>query len=194
MQNNKEQAVANQFIWLLQNEKESVIKALKQAGIDVNKDASPIKIKEIVSKAVDKYNNARDEVSKNAIFNISQLISKMEVTSSFNEPDEDEFLDEDSNEEIEDLPFDTSKYGKYDYRREPKWYEKFKLDDVLKVGNALIGAFGSGRIDNDAVNQPMPQTPPRRGVSTGKIIGFSLLGLILIGSGVVVYRMYKKNG
>ena len=185
MQNNKEQAVANQFIWLLQNEKESVIKALKQAGIDVNKDASPIKIKEIVSNAVDKYNNSRDEVSKNAIFNISQLISKMEVTSSFNEPDEDEFLDEDSDEELEEYSWEKKKGG---------FWSSIKLDDVLKVGNALIGAFGSGRIDNDAVNQPMPQTPPRRGVSTGKIIGFSLLGLILIGSGVVVYRMYKKNG
>lgn len=174
-----EQLVANQFVWLLNNKRSDVVDALRDAGIDVEDEIEPIKLKGIMEQAVIRYNASQDQVAKKAIFNVSSLISD-EAKSGFY-----------SNM--------VSGLENMDINAEPKTVEKKKLpslDDVLKIGNLLIGAFGGGKVSNEAVTSGSTSgTMPtqKKGISTGKIIALSIGGLLLIGGGIFIYKMVKNN-
>lgn len=190
--NANEQLVANQFVWLLNNRKPQVVQALVDAGIDVSEDIEPIKLKGIIEKAVVRYNASQDKVAKKVIFNVSSLIVD-EKASNFSS-----FMDDEEEEELEDLPWLKVE----DIPDAPKTEEKksFKLpslDSVLKVGNLLIGAFGSGKVSSEAVASgrrggSVP-TPPKKGISTGKIIAIAVGGLIVIGAGVFLVKIMKND-
>ena len=186
MQNNKEQDVANQFIWLVENKKNTLVDAIQSAGVDIDDDISPTKIVSVVKKSVDLYNDSNDATSKKVIFNVSKVISADNSMFSNAVSFEDREAGVTFNDKINSPSASATS--------EKKWWEKINVDNVLKIGNSLIGAFNQGRV-NQPQPQPQPQLPSsqaRTGISTGKIIGFSVLGVVVIGIGVVVYRMYKK--
>jgi hypothetical protein len=193
MQNNKEQSVANQFIWLLHNKKEDLIDAFNNADIEVDEDVDTLKLKKLLEREIAKYNDSANEKSKKLIFNVSSLISSNKLNdaiySNATRFEEEDFgdWDDEEDEPLDDLDFDTKKY-------EQKWWQKAKLDDVLKIGNLLIDAFKGGRVsDEDATRPPSGNDNQRRGVSTGKIIAISVTLLAVTGIGIFIYKMYSNK-
>lgn len=190
--NRNEQLVANQFVWLLNNRQAKVVNALRDAGINVSSDIEPIKLKSIIEKAVVRYNASQDKVSKKVIFNVSSIIID-ESSSSFSS-----FWDDEEEEELEDLPWlDIDDIPDKPKVEEKKKYTLPTLDSVIKIGNLLLGAFGSGKVSDEAVASgstggSMPSSP-RKGISTGKIIALSVGALVIIGSGILIYKIFKND-
>lgn len=188
---NNEQEVGNQFLWLLENRKDEVVNALESANIDIDEDISPSKLMSVIRVLHRKIVDIDDKNSKNAILNISQLIAEKDsMFSGFysnaiaSRPDIDNIRDE----IVEDSG--KSRGGR-----------KINYEKVAEVGNVLIGwlgKFGDRNNNNDNnTNSPnngnsLPPTPPTRGISTGKIIAFSVLGLVLIGATVFAVKTFKK--
>tara|TARA_Y100000004_G_C8954696_1_gene430213 strand:- start:774 stop:1376 length:603 start_codon:yes stop_codon:yes gene_type:complete len=199
MQNNKEQLVANQFIWLLHNQKEDLISAFNNAGIDVDEDVDTLQLKQLLEREIAKYKDSKNEKSKKLIFNVSSLIaSNGDMYSAFfgdEEIEEEDFGDDDDeeDEELEDMGFDTSKYG--EEKKKGSFWKDVKLDKIIDFGNALIGAFTNNRVsDEDATRPPIGNDNQRRGVSTGKIIAISVTLLAVTGIGIFIYKMYSNKG
>ena len=71
---NTEQEVGNQFLALVENQREDVVNALITANIDVDEDISSSKLLSVISRLVARIQDANDTNSKNAILNISKLI------------------------------------------------------------------------------------------------------------------------
>ena len=175
---NKEQDIANEFMYMLANKKSKVVNAIQNAGVDIDDNISPSKIITLMRKYVYQYSNENDEIAKKVIFNVSEAIAS--ENSMFSNAVND---------------------GK-------KWYQKISVDNVLKVGNSLVSAFNNRRIPNKPSPTKPPQIPYRpnpnpspnpnpnyensqnssSSISTGKIIGFSVLGLALISVGVLIYK------
>ena len=185
---NNEQEIGNQFLWLLENRKDEVVNALESANIDIDEDISSSKLMSVIRVLHRKIVDIDDENSKNAILNISQLIAEKDsMFSGFysnaiaNRPDIDNIRDE----IVEDSG--KSRGGR-----------KINYENVANVGNVLIGWLGKlGNRNNTNVPSPinpniLPPTPPTRGISTGKIIAFSVLGLVLIGATVFAVKTFKK--
>ena len=190
MQNNKEQLVANQFIYLLHNKKDSLVNAFNNAGLEVDEDVSTLALKNLLKREVAKYKDSQNQISKKLIFNISSLLaSNKNMYSSFYDED---FDDDEEEEELEELPFDTSKYGE-----KPKkggFLQGLKLDKILDFGNALIGAFTNDRVsDEDAKTPPIDTNNNKKGVSTGKIIAISVSILAVTGISIFIYKMYSNK-
>jgi hypothetical protein len=193
MQNNKEQKVANQFIWLLHNKKDDLIDAFNNAEIEVDEEIDTLQLKKNLQREIAKYNDSGNEKSKKLIFNVSSLIASNKLNdaiySNATRFEDEDFgdWDDEEDEPLDDLDFDTKKY-------EPKWWQKAKLDDVLKIGNLLIDAFKGGRVsDEDADKPPSGNDNQRRGVSTGKIIAISVTLLAVTGIGIFIYKMYSNK-
>ena len=195
MQNNKEQKVANQFIWLLHNEKENLIDAFNNAEIEVDEDIDTLQLKKLLEREIAKYNDSENEKSKKLIFNVSSLIASNKLSDKtysnalrVEEEDFDDWDEEEEDEPLEELDLGSKTKDK------PKWWTSVKLDDILKIGNSLIGAFRSGRVtDEDAQRPPSGNDNQRRGVSTGKIIAISVTLLAVTGIGIFIYKMYKNK-
>ena len=190
MQNNKEQLVANQFIYLLHNKKDSLVNAFNNAGLEVDEGVSTLALKNLLKREVAKYKDSQNQISKKLIFNISSLLaSNKNMYSSFYDED---FDDDEEEEELEELPFDTSKYGE-----KPKkggFLQGLKLDKILDFGNALIGAFTNDRVsDEDAKTPPIDTNNNKKGVSTGKIIAISVSILAVTGISIFIYKMYSNK-
>ena len=190
MQNNKEQLVANQFIYLLHNKKDSLVNAFNNAGLEVDEDVSTLALKNLLKREVAKYKDSQNQISKKLIFNISSLLaSNKNMYSSFYDED---FDDDEEEEELEELPFDTSKYGE-----KPKkggFLQGLKLDKILDFGNALIGAITNDRVsDEDAKTPPIDTNNNKKGVSTGKIIAISVSILAVTGISIFIYKMYSNK-
>tara|TARA_Y100000592_G_scaffold101114_1_gene185617 strand:+ start:12000 stop:12590 length:591 start_codon:yes stop_codon:yes gene_type:complete len=194
MQNNKEQLVANQFIWVLHNQTEDLINAFNDAGIDVDEDIDTLQLKQLLEREIAKYKDSKNEKSKKLIFNVSSLIaSNGDMYSAFfGEDDEDFGDDEEEDEELEELPFDTSKYG--EEKKKGGYLQKINFNKIIDFGNALIGAFTNSRVSNEeATRPPSGRDNQRRGVSTGKIIAISVTLLAVTGISIFIYKMYSNK-
>lgn len=182
-----EQLVANQFVWVLQNKREELINNLQSVGIQVDDDITPLKLKNLIGQLIRRYNDTKDPVSKKAIYVVSSMISnESNFFSQFfsNAIPDEEFPDfDEEKEKLQANPWETKK-------------PKFSLDSAINIGNALIGAFRSGKVNNDAVsnvsNKPTKQ-PRKSGFGTTKIIAISVAGLMVLGVGIFAFKMFKSN-
>lgn len=193
---NREQKIGNQFLSLVKNKKDEVIDALLMANIDVDEDISSSKLLNVINGVFRAYDEKNDTNSKNAILNISQLIAN--ENSMFSS-----FYNATEGGSRPDLPTTINQNNGGDGNEEPtrdrngKIINKENINKALEVGNALLNWWSSRKKDtenNDTVVNPTipsPQTGSSSGISTGKIIALSFVGVLLIGGIIVAVKMSK---
>tara|TARA_R110002072_G_scaffold1182_4_gene9792 strand:+ start:2403 stop:2999 length:597 start_codon:yes stop_codon:yes gene_type:complete len=196
---NTEQEVGNQFLALVENQREDVVNALITANIDVDEDISSSKLLSVISRLVARIQDANDTNSKNAILNISKLIvSNQSSFSSFynategnvNRDDMDRLRD--NAEDVKDEAPKRDRFGNI--------LSKENLDKAISVGNILIGWWNSKKDKNSepdntnsggSSNNNNNNNRPPSGMSTTKIVALSFVGVLLIGGIIVAVKMSK---
>lgn len=191
---NTEQEIGNQFLALVENQREDVVNALIRANIDVDEDISSSKLLSVISRLVTRLQDANDTNSKKAILNISKLIvsnqssfsSFYNATNSGGRPDNPITMNVNSSD---DEP-KRDRFGNI--------LNKENLDKAVNVGNLLLGWWNSRKDknnepDNNNNNNPPPNNNnrPTSGMSTAKIVALSFVGVLLIGGVIVAVKMSK---
>jgi|SaaInlV_125m_DNA_1040241.scaffolds.fasta_scaffold00493_22 hypothetical protein len=193
---NREEQIGNQFLSLVKNKKDEVIDALLMANIDVDEEVSSSKLLNVINGVFRAYDEKNDTNSKNAILNISQLIANQ--SSMFSS-----FYNATEGGSRPDLPTTIVQNNSGDGNEEPtrdrsgNIINEKNINKALEVGNALLKWWGSRGKDtenndtNDKPTLPEPIKGSSSGISTGKIIALSFVGLLLIGGIVVAVKMSK---
>lgn len=196
---NTEQEVGNQFLALVENQREDVVNALITANIDVDEDISSSKLLSVISRLVARIQDANDTNSKNAILNISKLIvSNQSSFSSFYNATEGNVNRDDMNrlrDNAEDVKDEAPKRDRFG-----NILSKENLDKAIGVGNILIGWWNSRKDKNSepdntnsggSSNNNNNNNRPPSGMSTTKIVALSFVGVLLIGGIIVAVKMSK---
>lgn len=201
---NTEQEIGNQFLSLINNQREDVVNALIRADIDVDTNITSTKLFSLVKSLVMRYQDLDDIKSKNAILNISKLIvsnqssfsSFYNATNSGGRPNNPITMNVNSSD---DEP-KRDRFGNV--------LSKENLDKAVKVGNVLLDWWNSrkdknsepdntnsGGSSNNNNNNPNNgnnnNNRPSSGMSTTKIIALSFVGVLLIGGVIVAVKMSR---
>ena len=148
---NTEQEVGNQFLALVENQREDVVNALITANIDVDEDISSSKLLSVISRLVARIQDANDTNSKNAILNISKLIvSNQSSFSSFYNATESNVNRGEMDRAQENAENEKDEAPKRD--RFGNILSKENLDKAISVGNILIGWWNSKKDKNKCQN------------------------------------------
>ena len=194
---NTEQEIGNQFLSLINNQREDVVNALIRADIDVDTDITSTKLFSLVKSLVMRYQDLDDINSKNAILNISKLIvSNQSSFSSFYNATESNVNRGEMDRAQENAENEKDEAPKRD--RFGNILSKENLDKAVGVGNILIGWWNSRKDknnepdnnDNDNDNNNN-NNRPTSGMSTTKIVALSFVGVLLIGGIIVAVKMSK---
>ena len=194
---NTEQEVGNQFLALVENQREDVVNALITANIDVDEDISSSKLLSVISRLVTRLQDANDTNSKKAILNISKLIvSNQSNFSSFYNATESNVNRGEMDRAQENAENEKDEAPKRD--RFGNILSKENLDKAIGVGNILIGWWNKRKDknnepdnnDNDNDNNNN-NNRPTSGMSTTKIVALSFVGVLLIGGIIVAVKMSK---
>jgi hypothetical protein len=194
---NTEQEVGNQFLALVENQREDVVNALIRANIDVDEDISSSKLLSVISRLVTRLQDANDTNSKKAILNISKLIvSNQSNFSSFYNATESNVNRGEMDRAQENAENEKDEAPKRD--RFGNILSKENLDKAIGVGNILIGWWNKRKDknnepdnnDNDNDNNNN-NNRPTSGMSTTKIVALSFVGVLLIGGIIVAVKMSK---
>ena len=189
--------VLNQLAWLLVNNRQGVIGAFRDAGFEVDDDASPRKLKGILRRAVLRLREKRSPKAKALIRNISALIlvEQQEKSSQFSN-----FFNRDKKKG--DSKEGDSKEGEKEGEasdKEKGQFLKDNADTIGQIGASLLGGLFN-RSGNEQVDSQMQTYQNQQNMGsgsdnkskskTGLIIGIGVVGLLAIG---VTAYLIKKN-
>lgn len=187
----------NQLAWLLVHRKEEVVNAFNDAGYQVDVDADPRKLKDILRKAViNVKDGSREPRDRKLVYNVSALVvahrqdklsHKKMVKSLFKSKKEFSNLTDEERAEYED-----ARAGYESSQNKGGWL-KDNADTIGDVAGRLItGLFGNK--GNDQVNDQIgtyENRPAPTKSKTGLIIGIGVLSLAVLGT--VVYFAKRKK-
>lgn len=200
--------VLSQLTWLLLNSKDEVIEAFVDAGFDVDKDATPEKLKGILRDAVVKYKDRKHPKAQALIKNVATLLAMKEKEKSSFSNFFSNYSDETpklklrtatsvSNDSVK-TTIEPSKEFNKKYGSIKEFYNKNK-DTINPIATAIItGLFSRGgnqQVDNQINNSgggfdakdDARDDKPRIGLMIG--IGVGALAVI----GLTVYLVRRKK-
>jgi|DEB0MinimDraft_10_1074344.scaffolds.fasta_scaffold36381_3 hypothetical protein len=191
----RQRLVLNQLAWLLVNNRKGVIEAFRDAGFEVDDDASPKKLKLILRKAVLRLKEKRSPKAKALIRNISALIlieqkdKTEEFANFFNRKKDKNVADADSDSDSdEDKKGDEKKKGDF---------LKDNADSIAQIGTAIFGGLfnrgGNEQVDSQMQtyqNQQFDNQPKKS--KTGLIIGIGVGAIAVIGLTAFLIRRSRN--
>ena len=191
----RQRLVLNQLALLLVNNRKGVIEAFRDAGFEVDDDASPKKLKLILRKAVLRLKEKRSPKAKALIRNISALIlieqkdKTEEFANFFNRKKDKNVADADSDSDSdEDKKGDEKKKGDF---------LKDNADSIAQIGTAIFGGLfnrgGNEQVDSQMQtyqNQQFDNQPKKS--KTGLIIGIGVGAIAVIGLTAFLIRRSRN--
>lgn len=193
--NKRTRLVLDQFAWLLMNDKSAVVDAFQDAGFNVDDDASPQKLKNIVRKATIRIKDKRGKSPK-----ARKLIRNLSVLILTYEKEKDQFANFFKRDKYKTKGTATAdsdaKTDSDATDKEKGQFLKENADTIGQIGASLLSGLFSGRGNAQVDEQlnsgagSMPPPPPKKS-NTGLIIGIGVLALA--GIGTAIYFMRKKK-
>lgn len=192
--NKRIRLVLNQFAWLLNNDRESVINAFQDAGFDVGNDATPRRLKNILRRAITrlKDKSGKSPKARRLIRNISILIltQEQEVSEFSN------FFNKNKKKTGDDVKDDAKDDAKDGSQKNQ--FLQDNADTIGQIGASLFQGLFSNK-GNDQVESQLgsgannfpPPAPPVKKSKTGLFIGIGAVALIGIGTAVYFIRKNK---
>lgn len=192
----RQRLVLNQLAWLLVNNRQGVIEAFRDAGFEVDDDATPKKLKAILRRAVLRLKEKRSPKAKALIRNISALIlieqkdKTEEFANFFNRKKDKNVADANSDSDSDEDKEGTDK-KKGDFLKD-------NADSIAQIGTAIFGGLfnrgGNEQVDSQMQtyqNQKFEDNPPKKS-KTGLIIGIGVGAIAVIGLTAFLIRRSKK--
>jgi len=189
----RQRLVLNQLAWLLVNNREGVINAYRDAGFEIDDDASPKKLKTILRRAVLRLRERRSPKAKALIRNISALIvieqkEKAEFSNFFKRKNKGEASADASAGEGADAKSE----------KEKNEFLKDNADTIAQIGSSILGGlFNKG--GNEQVDSQMQTYQNQQGFGgepkkskTGLIIGIGVGAIAVIGLTAFLIRRSRN--
>jgi len=193
--------IVNQLAWLLVKRRQEVISAFRQAGYEVDDDATPLKLKELLRKAVVKIkeSNSPKQVRKESrlLRNISALIianrqaknKRTKFIRGLFKPMTNLTGDyEKAREEYE------ASLTQSEDKEKSGWFKE-NQDAIIGAGtniiNTLFGNSGSDQVEDQVNTFENEGANSGRKSNTGLIIGVGLGAIAIIG--LTVYFVKRKK-
>jgi hypothetical protein len=192
----RQRLVLNQLAWLLVNNRQGVIEAFRDAGFEVDDDATPKKLKGILRRAVLRLKEKRSPKAKALIRNISALIlieekDKTEEFSNFFKRNKDKKVADGNSDSDSDKDKEVSDQKKGEFL-------KNNADSIAQIGTAIFGGLFN-RGGNEQVDSQMQTYQNQKGFGdepkkskTGLIIGIGVGAIAVIGLTAFLIRRSKK--